>query len=162
MGVYEWVSGCYSLAMTKTYTVHTPADFQTVVAAVLAASAANGLTIALTGDLGAGKTTFTQVFAKYLGVIEPVTSPTFTIMKQYPLEHERFDRLVHIDAYRFESEEEASPLRLEEVFAAPRTVTCVEWPERISSYLPAETIHVQIALAEGETRKVEVVFPDGE
>ena len=61
---------------------------------------------ALHGDLGAGKTTFTQTLARELGVEEIVTSPTFVIMKNYELTNQPFEKLVHIDAYRIEEIDE--------------------------------------------------------
>lgn len=112
--------------------------------------------IVLSGELGAGKTTFVQQLAAHLGVREPITSPTFTIMKQYPLVHEQFDTLVHIDAYRFEDESEAVPLRLGEIMQTPRTITCLEWPERIAAVVPQNAVRVQIEIAEGEKRTVTV------
>jgi len=92
------------------FTVATPADFEPVVIAVLKKTTAISQTAAIvtfTGDLGAGKTTFTQQLAKHLGITEPVVSPTFGIMKAYELlDHPRFDHLVHIDAYRIEDTSE--------------------------------------------------------
>lgn len=117
------------------------------------------MVITLEGDLGAGKTTFTQELGRNLGVTEQVTSPTFTIMKQYELDHELFDTLVHIDAYRFESEEEARPLRLEEIFTIPRAIVCVEWPERIPSLIPKTATSLTISIIEDEKRLVTVQYP---
>lgn len=116
------------------------------------------LVITLEGDLGSGKTTFTQELGRCLGVIEPITSPTFTVMKQYELKQQHFDLLVHIDAYRFETVEEAKPLRLEEVFNFPRAVVCVEWPERISNLIPSEAVALTISIGENEKRSVTVSF----
>ena len=113
--------------------------------------------VTLTGDLGAGKTTFTQQLAKHLGVTEPVTSPTFGIMKSYELlDHPQFDQLVHIDAYRIDDISEAGPLRLVELWQQPRTLICLEWPERIAEILPPEIVAVQIEIGDGELRKVTV------
>ncbi|MCA9354082.1 MAG: tRNA (adenosine(37)-N6)-threonylcarbamoyltransferase complex ATPase subunit type 1 TsaE [Candidatus Kaiserbacteria bacterium] len=142
--------------MGKTYQVSVPSDFNLVANDLLSGMTGEVLVIALSGDLGAGKTTFTQELAKNLGVTEPITSPTFTIMKQYELSHDRFDTLVHIDAYRFEDESEAEPLRLKEVFTQPRTIVCVEWPEQIASYIPESAVRVDISITEGEVRVVTV------
>ena len=142
--------------MEKTYQVSVPSDFTSVTNDLLNGMTGEVLIIALSGDLGAGTTTFTQQLAKSLGVTEPITSPTFTIMKQYELTHDQFDTLVHIDAYRFDNENEAEPLRLREVFAEPRTIVCVEWPEQIESYIPEAAVHVHIEITDGETRMVTV------
>lgn len=112
------------------------------------------LIMALSGELGAGKTTFTQELGKMLGVAEYITSPTFTIMKQYDIEHRQFDQLVHIDAYRIEDESEVGPLKLAEIFTSPRTIICIEWPEQIPTVLPKERIEIKIEIIEGDKRKV--------
>ena len=75
-------------------------------------------------------------------------------MKQYPVEHANFDELVHIDAYRFESEDEARPLRLEEIFEKPRTIVCLEWPEMVPTFIPDNAFWLDIDMGEGKTRKV--------
>ena len=143
------------------YIVATPDDFSPVVAAVLqqAARVIDGAAIvALSGDLGAGKTTFTQALAKTLGVLEPVVSPTFSIMKCYELvNHKHFDRLIHIDAYRIEDLSEIGPLRFQELFVQPRTLICIEWPENIENIenvLPHNRIALTITSGPNEERTV--------
>lgn len=111
--------------------------------------------IALSGDLGAGKTTLVQLVAKNLLVDEIVTSPTFTIMKAYQTKDETVKRLVHMDAYRIESLNELGPLRLSEIFEAPGTVFCIEWAEKIAQVLPAQTVFVDIQ-TQGEERHIVV------
>lgn len=148
--------------MKDSYTINAPQDFQRIITDVLTWSDQTGgetVVLALQGNLGAGKTTFTQQLAKQLGVTEPVTSPTFTIMKQYELPAGKFSNLVHIDAYRFESEAEAAPLRFGEVFAQPRAIVCVEWPEYIASLIPSSAVWLTIKNSEDETRTVTVRAP---
>ena len=146
--------------MEQQYQINTPSDFKTVIKDCFGwykNQSVKTLVITLSGDLGAGKTTFVQELGKVLGIKEPVTSPTFTIMKQYNLDgHPDFDQLVHIDAYRFESESEAAPLHIAEFFTHPRTIICLEWPERVANIVPAENIHIRIEITEGEKRKVTV------
>lgn len=146
----------------KKYTVTTPTDFGPVITVVLEQAMtidSQAAVVTLTGDLGAGKTTFTQQLAKHLGVTEPVVSPTFGIMKGYELEgNQCFDQLVHIDAYRIEDISEAGPLRLTELFQQPRTLVCLEWPEKISEILPSKKVEVAIQIKEGETRQVTISF----
>lgn len=142
------------------FTVVTPAEFGPVIEAVLHKAikiTSTASLVTLAGDLGAGKTTFTQQLAQQLGITEPVVSPTFGIMKSYELhDHPQFDRLVHIDAYRIEDISEAGPLRFEELFQAPRTLICLEWPEHIASILPPEKVVVNLSIGEGEARIVTV------
>jgi tRNA threonylcarbamoyladenosine biosynthesis protein TsaE len=93
--------------------------------------------LALSGDLGAGKTTFVQTLARHLGVSEHVTSPTFVIMKRYSVpQGQRFNTLVHIDAYRVESPEELAILGLERELSDPQNLVCIEWAEKIPRLLP--------------------------
>ena len=157
-----WAVVAIVVSMNKDYIVTKPQDFGEVIDDILAwhkDSAQPTLVIALKGDLGAGKTTFTQTLGKHLGVEEAITSPTFTIMKQYELSDDRFDSLVHIDAYRIESEDETKPLRLEEIFIQPSTVVCVEWPEQIPSIVPDTAVLVSLNIIENETRNVTIQFP---
>jgi tRNA threonylcarbamoyladenosine biosynthesis protein TsaE len=92
--------------------------------------------VALTGELGAGKTTFTQALAKELGVEDTVQSPTYVLMKKYKISHPHFSALVHIDAYRLEKPEEFLALKPEEFLNDPHNLVVVEWPERLGNLLP--------------------------
>jgi tRNA threonylcarbamoyladenosine biosynthesis protein TsaE len=143
------------------FTVATPADFNPVIVAVLKKAVEHSefaSLVTLTGDLGAGKTTFTGQLAAHLGVTEPVVSPTFGIMKSYELlDHPDFDRLVHIDAYRIEDISEVGPLRFAELFQTPRTLICLEWPEQIASVLPKQQVAVTLEIGKGEERIVSVM-----
>lgn len=105
--------------------------------------------LALSGDLGAGKTTFTKVLATELGVAEMVTSPTFVVMRRYETDTTNqkissFDWLYHIDAYRIEDIDEMRVLRFEEVLAQKDTIICIEWAERIEELLPKHTVYLNI------------------
>jgi tRNA threonylcarbamoyladenosine biosynthesis protein TsaE len=100
--------------------------------------------VALSGDLGAGKTTFVQQLAQILGISETVTSPTFVIMKSYITTDPIFQTLVHMDAYRIEDDTEMGPLNFKDVVAQPNTLICVEWAERISTFLPPRTIKIDL------------------
>ena len=146
--------------METSYTIEQPSDFSGVIDELLNWHSKNksetALVITLSGELGAGKTTFTQELGKTLGVTEHITSPTFTIMKQYHIEHEHFDQLVHIDAYRIEDESEVGPLKLAEIFTTPRTIVCIEWSEQIPSVLPKERVEIKIEIIEGDKRKVQM------
>jgi tRNA threonylcarbamoyladenosine biosynthesis protein TsaE len=92
-----------------------------------------GTVILLSGDLGAGKTTFTKGFARGLGITAEITSPTFTLMNLYELPKKRrgITKLVHMDAYRLESTAEFIALGAEDYIGAADTVSIVEWAEKI-------------------------------
>src|SRR3989338_9331541 len=108
--------------------------------------------VALSGDLGAGKTTFTQGFAKGLGVKEPVKSPTFVILKKYDIsKHKtkttrysllatRFRHFYHLDCYRLKNTQDARSLGLAEILKNPANLVLIEWPERIKNILSKKQI----------------------
>jgi tRNA threonylcarbamoyladenosine biosynthesis protein TsaE len=102
-----------------------------------------GERIALDGDLGSGKTTFVQGLAQALGVLEPVTSPTFVLVREY-----RTGRLplVHSDLYRLNSPAEFQTLGLDDV--DPESVVVVEWPERVPGLVESVDLVIQIASTE--------------
>jgi tRNA threonylcarbamoyladenosine biosynthesis protein TsaE len=102
--------------------------------------------LTLRGDLGAGKTAFVQCLGRSLGVTEQIVSPTFVVMKMYETSDERFATLVHMDAYRIESEAEVAPLRLGELLEQSHTLCCIEWAERIAGVLPA--VRTELAISE--------------
>ena len=96
--------------------------------------------VALSGQLGAGKTTFTQGFARALGVRENVLSPTFVLMKIYPLKKSRFRHLVHVDCYRLASSKDLLHLGFKELLKDNDAIILIEWPERIKKILPVGTL----------------------
>lgn len=110
----------------------------------LARLARRGDTVVLAGSLGAGKTTFAQGFARGLGIEGPVTSPTFTLVRQYPC---ALGQLVHADVYRLDDLAEVSDLSLAEL--AAEGVALVEWGDVAVPALPPVTWTV--TLAAGET-----------
>lgn len=111
--------------------------------------------IALSGDLGAGKTTFVQILAKELGVKEVVNSPTFSIIKKYPINsHLPYKNLVHMDAYRLEGLSELKPLGLFEILADPKSLVCIEWAEKIKDILPKDHIKLSLKIQDGQKREV--------
>jgi tRNA threonylcarbamoyladenosine biosynthesis protein TsaE len=108
--------------------------------------------IALYGDLGAGKTTFTKAFAKALGVGTVVTSPTFVIEKIYKLEEQAFARLVHIDAYRLKGPEELVQIGWNIYSADSKNIIVVEWAEYVEKKLPREAIKIHLSVKDHDTR----------
>ncbi len=117
-------------------------------AAYLAAQALPGTVIALDGDLGAGKTAFSQLFAKHLEVRDTVNSPTFTLIKEY----EGRLPFYHMDVYRL-TLEEAEDLGLDEYFYG-NGVTLVEWASIIEDILPEQILHIYIEAGAGTERKM--------
>lgn len=114
--------------------------------------------VTLSGELGAGKTAFTKVVARTLGVDEVITSPTFVIEKIYqlptPQSDAGFARLVHIDAYRLESGADLVPLGFDEIMRDLRTLILLEWPERVADMLPAPEVQITIAVNDDGSRTI--------
>lgn len=109
---------------------------------------ARATVVALSGDLGAGKTTFVQAIAKELGIEEPVNSPTFVIEKVYSIQGSTlnaFKCLVHIDAYRLNSAQEISVLGWPQLVADPGNLIFVEWPEHVSGAVPHDAIRIVLS-----------------
>ncbi len=106
--------------------------------------------ITLDGDLGAGKTTFTKALGKALGVMRTINSPTFTILKSYPMGDK--GTLYHIDAYRLEGI--TQELGFEEVFEDG--VCVIEWSCLIADQLPKERLEIKITLADEALRVFEL------
>jgi tRNA threonylcarbamoyladenosine biosynthesis protein TsaE len=107
-----------------------------------------GDVITLSGVLGAGKTTLVKGVALSLGITEPVTSPTFTLIQEY----EGRLPLYHVDLYRIGEADEVEDLGLEEYLSGPG-VTLIEWPDKAASFLPPHTVHVEISVREGGRRE---------
>jgi len=100
--------------------------------------------VALSGDLGAGKTTFAQGFLRFLGVEQPVISPTFLLIRSYPLETPMFSRAYHIDCYRLHHERELLSLGFKEMLKNPAHIILIEWPKLMRKQLPKDTVWIEI------------------
>lgn len=113
-----------------------------------------GMVICLNGDLGSGKTVFVKGFAASLGIDEVITSPTFTLVKEY-LTGEM--PLYHMDVYRIDENED---IGVEDYFNK-EGVCIIEWPELIHEKLPAERLDINIKVIDENTR-VFIFEPHGE
>ena len=113
--------------------------------------------ILLKGDLGAGKTTFTQHLARELGVEETVVSPTFVLVKKYQTKHPHFKKLVHIDAYRLHSADELLLLGWEEWSGDADSLIIVEWPSQVNALWQGDEVELSFAVEDENTRVVTLV-----
>lgn len=111
-----------------------------------------GDVVLLSGDLGAGKTTFTQFVFKYLGVEGVVNSPTFAVLKTYEANGVTLN---HFDAYRINTSE-AIECGFDEVISSGDGITFIEWSENIKELLPTNCIRININLI-GDDRQFEIL-----
>lgn len=100
---------------------------------------AHALVFALTGELGAGKTTFVQGFFKGLGLKRRAPSPTFIIMRRHPLRRKKFKNIFHADAYRLKKAAHLAALGFKEILTDPKNIILVEWAERVKDIMPKNT-----------------------
>lgn len=112
--------------------------------------------LALSGDLGAGKTTFLQGFAKGLGIKENILSPTFVIMKSFKLQALSFKRFYHFDCYRLNDAQEILSLGFKEIISDPKNIVAIEWPEKIAEVLPKDNISIAFNHLEENKRELTI------
>ena len=139
--------------MIKQFTVHSLRETENF-AIKLAAQLAPPDVITLEGDLGAGKTTFTQALAKALGVMRTVSSPTYTIVKQYEGKYP----FNHLDVYRLAGSDE--DLGWDELFYGD-AISVIEWAHLIEQDLPTNRLEIKLVHGSNDTRMI-TVTPFGE
>ena len=109
----------------------------------------SGGVIALFGDLGSGKTTFTQGFAKGLGITEKIISPTFILMRKYP-------HFYHVDLYRFEDNiaQEVENIGLTDILGKGKNIVVIEWAEKIKDLIPANAVWIKFENLGKDKRRI--------
>jgi tRNA threonylcarbamoyladenosine biosynthesis protein TsaE len=115
-----------------------------------------GDTVCLYGDLGFGKTTFTQGLARGLGIENRIISPTFVIMRSYEIKNNesKIINFYHIDLYRIETEEDVDGLGIEEIINNKNNITVIEWAEKLKKYLPKKRIDIEFFYEKDSVRKI--------
>jgi len=108
-----------------------------------------GAVVLLFGALGGGKTTFTQGFAKGLGIKEKILSPTFVIMK-------KFDNFYHIDCYRLKDEKDLLELGFKEIIKDKKNVVLIEWSERVKKIMPKDTVKISFKDIGKNKREIDI------
>lgn len=111
----------------------------------------NNKVIALHGEMGTGKTTFTNALCKALGVIDVVSSPTFSIINVYETKND--NTIYHLDLYRLKNEEEAINAGVEDCLYSGN-ICLVEWPDKLPTILPEETLHINFELIDDTKRRI--------
>lgn len=115
--------------------------------------------LALQGDLGGGKTTFLQGFARGLGIKEKILSPTFVILKKFKIQSSRFKYFYHIDCYRIEKSKEILDLDFKKIASDNKNIVAIEWAERVKGILPQNTILINFEFIDKNKRKIILRWP---
>ncbi len=125
---------------------------------------ASAFALALSGDLGSGKTTFAQGFLRALGIKKKITSPTFVLMKNYKIRENscsnsrQFANCYHVDCYRIKKAADLTALGLKQILKNPENIVLIEWPERIRRALPKNTIQIKFEHGNRENeRKISIL-----
>ena len=112
--------------------------------------------LAFHGSMGSGKTTFIHALCDVKKVRDTVGSPTFSIINEYAFDENDKERMIyHIDLYRLKDEQEAIQAGVEDCFYSNH-ICLVEWPEKIPSLLPADTLHINMEFVDSSTRKLRI------
>lgn len=123
----------------------------------------HAVVLGLKGNLGSGKTTFLQGFARGLGIEEAILSPTFVIMKRFAMEAPpiptKFKNFYHFDCYRLEVLEDVQTLEFGDIIADPKNIVAIEWPENIAGILPAGAKEIIFTHLRGNEREIKITRP---
>ena len=134
--------------MTTDQTVHSLAETWRL-AAHVADLLPQGGVVTLSGDLGAGKTTFVQGIARALGIPRPVTSPTFTLVGDYAGSG---GRLIHMDLSRMTGPDDLLTIGFPE-YLESGAIVAIEWPERAGDLIPPDAVHVELSILPDRTSR---------
>jgi len=116
------------------------------------------IVLGLEGELGGGKTTFLQGFAKGLGSGEKITSPTFVILKRFRFFQGYFRSFYHIDCYRIKKIREILNLNFKKIISNPQNIIAIEWSDRIKKILPKKTLIIKFNFIDKTKRRIELNY----
>jgi tRNA threonylcarbamoyladenosine biosynthesis protein TsaE len=105
--------------------------------------------------MGAGKTTFVAAIAQHLGVTEPTSSPTYSIVQEYE-SADAHTTVLHLDLYRLKTLEEALDIGIEELLDRSNVYIFIEWADLILPILPDDVVHIRVHIEENEARRIEL------
>jgi tRNA threonylcarbamoyladenosine biosynthesis protein TsaE len=120
----------------------------------IAAKLQPGSVLALSGELGSGKTTFIQYLASALGINHRLISPTFVVMRQYPLPSVD-GNFYHLDLYRLTTTNDVQTLGIEELIAENKHIIAIEWPDLVKPMLPDHTIYIKFDIDKQGTHRAQ-------
>ena len=134
--------------MNKNYSLQ---DLPKIVSEII--SSAKNKTLLFYGQMGVGKTTLIKELCKSLGVLDNISSPTFSLVNEYQTANN--DKVYHFDFYRIEDEEEAYDIGIEDYFDS-KNWCFVEWPENIENLLPLDAVEIHLSLLDDEQRNIQL------
>jgi tRNA threonylcarbamoyladenosine biosynthesis protein TsaE len=117
------------------------------------------LIFGLEGELGSGKTTFLQGFAKGLGIKQKILSPTFLIMKRFELKNptiKQFSNFYHFDCYRIIKSKEILSLGFKTITSDPNNIIAIEWADKVKKIMPKNTIWIRFEFVDKDKRKIKI------
>lgn len=98
--------------------------------------------IAMNGDLGTGKTTFTKGLAKGLGIKKRILSPTFVLSKKYEFRGKYYKNLIHVDCYRLKGDKIVKSIKWSDILKDKKNIIIIEWSDKIRKYLPKKRLNI--------------------
>ena len=134
--------------MNKNYSLE---DLSSIASELI--SSVENKTLLFYGQMGVGKTTLIKEICKQLGVLDNISSPTFSLVNEYQTSEKA--QVFHFDFYRIEEEEEALDMGIEEYF--DNNAWClVEWPENIENLLPLDAVQIHLSILDDEQRNIQL------
>jgi len=134
--------------MNKNYSLQ---DLPNIASEII--SSAKNKTLLFYGQMGVGKTTLIKELCKSLGVLDNISSPTFSLVNEYQTANN--DKVYHFDFYRIEDEEEAFDIGIEDYFDS-KNWCFIEWPENIENLLPLDAVEIHLSLLDDEQRNIQL------
>ena len=152
--------------MKKEFITSSPIETKNLAKEILKFKPKRGaFVIGLKGELGSGKTTFAQGFAKSLGIKERILSPTFVLCKKFQISNPKsqtnpksqipkFKYFYHFDFYRIIKSEEILSLGFKEIISNPKNIVLIEWADKIKKIMPKNTLWINFKLIDKSFRKL--------
>ena len=134
--------------MNKNYSLQ---NLSSIAAEII--SSVKNKTLLFYGEMGVGKTTLIKEICQQLGILDNISSPTFSLVNEYQTSKE--EKVFHFDFYRIEEEEEALDIGIEEYFDSDAWCL-VEWPENIENLLPLDVVQIHLSILDDEQRNIQL------